>query len=97
MNPYYYFEVCAMTPPVAIGDPLTNAASILELCKKLPENVRLVVTPELSLTGYTCQDLFYESLLQTKALKALDFLCDNLPRPLSILVGLPLQLSLIHI
>lgn len=93
MNPYSYFEVCAMTPPVAIGDPLTNAASILELCKKLPENVRLVVTPELSLTGYTCQDLFYESLLQTKALEALDFLCDNLPRPLSILVGLPLQVS----
>lgn len=91
MNPYSYYEVCAMTPPCAIGDPLANAQAILDLCAKLPDTVRLVITPELSLTGYTCQDLFYESLLQHSALKALEMICEKLPDHLSIAVGLPLQ------
>lgn len=93
MNPYSYYEVCAMTPPVAIGDPLSNAKAICDLCKKLSPNVRLVITPELSLTGYTCQDLFYESLLRRQALQALEYLCDHLPSHLAVVVGLPLQVS----
>ncbi|MBD5424224.1 MAG: NAD(+) synthase [Allobaculum sp.] len=93
MNPYSYYEVCALTPPVAIADPITNAKAICDLCHRLPQTVRLVVTPELSLTGYTCQDLFYESLLQSEALKALEYLCDHLPIQQAILVGLPLQVG----
>lgn len=93
MKPYSYYEVCAMTPPVAIGDPMTNAKGILELCNSLPESTRLVVTPELSLTGYTCQDLFFESLLQKKSLEALEYLCDNLPSHQAVLVGLPLSVE----
>lgn len=93
MNPYSYYEVSAMTPSVSIGDPMANAAEILRLCLELDENVRLVVTPELSLTGYTCQDLFYETLLQRKSLQALEWLCKNLPDHLSLLVGLPLQVE----
>ncbi len=57
MNPYSYYEVAALTPPVAIADPMSNAKAICDLCQRLPKTVRLVVTPELSLTGYTCQDL----------------------------------------
>lgn len=93
MKPYSYFEVSALTPSVAIGNPMANAQSILELTRKLSKNVRLVVTPELSLTGYTCQDLFYESLLQQKALEALEYLTRNLDSHLSCFVGLPLQIG----
>lgn len=85
MKPYSYFEVSALTPSVAIGNPMANAQAILELTRKLSKNVRLVVTPELSLTGYTCQDLFYESLLQQKALKALEYLTRNLDYPFILL------------
>ena len=93
MKPYSYFEVSALTPSVAIGNPMANAQAILELTRKLSKNVRLVVTPELSLTGYTCQDLFYESLLQQKALEALEYLTRNLDSHLSCFVGLPLQIG----
>lgn len=93
MKPYSYFEVSALTPSVAIGNPMANAQAILDLTRKLSPNVRLVVTPELSLTGYTCQDLFYESLLQQKALEALEYLTRNLDAHLSCFVGLPLQIS----
>lgn len=93
MNPYQYYEVCAMTPEVSIGDPMTNADNILKLCSTLSENVRLVITPELSLSGYTCQDLFYETLLQKNCLKALEKICRELPDHLSIAVGLPLQVQ----
>ena len=93
MNRYSYYEVCAMTPPVQIANPMANARAILDLCQELPETTRLVVTPELSLTGYTCQDLFYESLLQHQTLQALEYLTRNLPDCLSVLVGLPLQVG----
>lgn len=93
MKPYAYYEVAALTPSVSIGDPMVNAMNILSLCEKLPETVRLAVSPELSLTGYTCQDLFYESLLQKKVLEALEWLCKKLPAHLSLLVGLPLQVE----
>lgn len=93
MKPYSYYEVAAMTPPVAIGDPIANAKSILDLCATLPRNVRLVVTPELSLSGYTCQDLFYETILQKACLQALEMICRELPAHLSIAVGLPLQVG----
>lgn len=93
MKPYSYFEVSALTPSVAIGEPMANAKAILELTRKLPKTVRLVVTPELSLTGYTCQDLFYESLLRKEALVALEYLTVNLDAHLSCLVGLPVEIG----
>lgn len=47
MKPYAYYEVAALTPSVSIGDPMVNAMNILSLCEKLPETVRLAVSPEL--------------------------------------------------
>jgi NAD+ synthase (glutamine-hydrolysing) len=93
MHSYQYFPVAAITPPVSIGDPFENARSILELCQKLDPSVRLAVTPELSLTGYTCQDLFYESLLQKNAIAALKKLAKEIPAHLALAVGLPLPLE----
>lgn len=93
MNPYSYYGTAALTPPVAVADPMSNAQSILALCEKLDDDIRLAVTPELSLSGYTCQDLFYETLLQQECLNALEYLCRNLPEQLALVVGLPLQVE----
>lgn len=93
MNSYSYYGVAALTPPIAIGDPMSNAKSILDLCSRLDPDIRLAVCPELSLSGYTCQDLFYETLLQQECLKALEWLCRHIPEHLSLIVGLPLQVE----
>lgn len=93
MKPYGYYKVAALTPPVSIGNPMENAQAILKLCQSLDPDTRLAVCPELSLSGYTCQDLFYETLLRQSVLHALEYLCRSLPSTLSLLVGLPLQVQ----
>ncbi|MCF0246869.1 MAG: NAD(+) synthase, partial [Ileibacterium sp.] len=72
MNRYSYYKTAALTPAVAIGHPMENAKTILSLLHQLDKDVQLAVCPELCISGYTCQDLFYESLLRKQSLQALE-------------------------
>lgn len=67
-----FIKVTAVTPKVRVADPEYNAR---EICKGIEEAVergaKLIVFPELCLTGYTCGDLFLQELLLTRALDAL--------------------------
>src|SRR5947208_831456 len=59
-------------PALRVADCTYNAERILGLLDKAErESVALVVFPELSLTGYTCADLFQQTTLQKEALAAL--------------------------
>ena len=40
-----------------------NKEEILKCIQELDSDTQLVVFPELCITGYTCQDLFYEHTL----------------------------------
>ena len=55
-----YVKISAIVPNVKIADPITNVKTIIENIKKenKKSNSNIFVTPELSLTGYTCGDLF---------------------------------------
>jgi NAD+ synthase (glutamine-hydrolysing) len=64
-----FARVAACTLPVAIADPATNAARVVEQARAChEEGVALVVFPELGLTGYSVEDLF----LQDTLLEAVD-------------------------
>ncbi len=55
-----YLKVAAITPNVRVADVEFNCN---EICKCIEEaagkKVKLMVFPELCITGYTCQDLFF--------------------------------------
>ncbi len=81
-----FFRAAAATPPVRVADVTYNTQQILSLIQKAAEaGCGLVCFPELSLTGYTCGDLFKErALLRAaeeglaqlmEAAKSLDVLC----------------------
>ncbi len=55
-----YIRVAAFAPVVSIGNPQANASAILE-CLDDPslDSVSLVAFPELCISGYTCEDLFF--------------------------------------
>lgn len=93
MNRFSYYKVSALSPDIAIADPMANARNILFACEQLDEDCQLAVFPELCLSGYTAQDLFHESLLQKACLDALEYLCLNKPENLSMVVGLPLKIG----
>lgn len=60
-----YVKVSAIVPNVKIADPVMNVKTIIENIKKenKKSNSNIFVTPELSLTGYTCGDLFNQRQL----------------------------------
>ena len=88
-----FIKVAAAVPAVRVADVDYNVAEIEKLMSLADsQHVELLCFPELSLTGYTCQDLFKEQLLLAKAedglLRLLEF-----SRQLDVIsvVGLPVQ------
>lgn len=95
MNNFGFVKVAAASPMLKVADCKYNAeqiyASILQADR---QKVSVVVFPELSITGYTCADLFNQQLLIEKAEESLVWLCEQ-TKELSIIsiVGLPLKVQ----
>lgn len=65
------FRAAAVAPRVHIGNVAKNRQEIIKVYDSLAEQADLVVTPELSLTGYTCADLFNNRNLLDRARRGL--------------------------
>lgn len=61
-----FLRVASAVSKVNVADVKYNVANIISMCDNLNEkNVQVAVFPEMSVTGYTCGDLFHnEKLLQ---------------------------------
>ena len=69
---YGYLRAAAASPKVIVADPAYNAARICETIEaQAGRGTELLVFPELSLSGYTCGDLFLQSTLTEGCLAAL--------------------------
>jgi NAD+ synthase (glutamine-hydrolysing) len=89
---YGLLRVATAIPSVRVADCIANGEQHLQLIQQAEERqVQLLVFPELSLTGYTCADLFQQPLLTEQALAALCRLAEA-TRELNVAfcVGLPL-------
>ena len=90
-----YVRVAAAVPHMRVADCQYNAAEIKkQITEAVQEGVEVICFPELSITGYTCADLFFTQQLQKDALSALEEVCAftrNLP--IIVLVGAPLKVD----
>ena len=90
-----YVRVAAAVPHLRVADCQYNATEIKkQITEAMQEGVEVVCFPELSVTGYTCADLFFTQQLQKNALAALEDICAytrNLP--IIVLVGAPLKVD----
>lgn len=67
-----FVKVAAVTPDVRVADCIFNAEQICLNMKEAAQNgAKLIVFPELAVTGYTCGDLFWQEALLTAAKEAL--------------------------
>src|SRR5262245_3122588 len=67
-----FVRVAAAAPQLRVADCSFNVGRILALLRRAEaEGAAVVVFPELSLTGYTCADLFQQLPLQAGATAAL--------------------------
>ena len=70
-----FVRVAASSPELRVADPAFNAGEIMkEITKAGALGVKVLVFPELSVTGYTCSDLFFQEKLKRSALEALDYI-----------------------
>lgn len=67
-----FVKTAAITPKIRVADPMYNAAAICErLQPALESKCKIIVFPELCITGYTCNDLFLQEVLLQGALDGL--------------------------
>jgi len=72
LQEYGFIRVASASPELRIAEPVFNAGKIIEIVRKAAaESCSLLVFPELSITGYTCADLFAQTLLLKAAADAL--------------------------
>ncbi|HPO02584.1 MAG TPA: NAD(+) synthase [Treponemataceae bacterium] len=88
-----FLKTAAATPVCTVADCGENTANILSLIQSAAaDGVRLVVFPELCVTGYTCGDLFSQDLLGRVAESAVRLIAEK-TKDLAItsVVGFPFQ------
>lgn len=90
---YGMFRAAAVSPKLKVADTTYNTTQIKSVIDKaVAENVRLLVTPELSVTGYTCADLFFSRTLLSASDKALQELAEyTFDKDIIVVVGAPYQ------
>lgn len=95
MNNYGFVRVAAATPSLKVADCDYNINEILKLIAEAEKKkVSAIVFPELSLTGYTCADLFLQRTLLEGAQQALRKVLDATKEYSAIIiVGMPLEVS----
>ncbi|MBR5236236.1 MAG: NAD(+) synthase [Clostridia bacterium] len=93
MNQHGFLKVAMAVPKVKIADPHENVNEIVSLTKTAVENgADLVLFPELSLTAYSCGDLFLHSSLLLGAEQALAKLLSATKKVSAlVVVGMPVS------
>lgn len=86
-------RVAAIVPDVKIADVDYNTQTIISILdSKALSGVEIAVFPELSITGYTCADLFLQPFLIAKAEEGIRRLLAN-PKELLVVVGAPVNVG----
>ncbi len=89
---YGFVKTACATPDIRVADCAYNAAQTIRAVEEAAgQGVEVLCLPELGLTGYTCEDLFFQPVLQQGALDALDtVLKATAHTSVVFVVGLPL-------
>ena len=95
MNNFGFVKVAAAVAGVRVADPTYNSTQILALLKQaVQKKVRAVSFAEMSLTGYTCGDLFLQPALLQGAEEALArLLAQTKTWDIIYMVGLPVRVG----
>ncbi|MGN8914143.1 NAD(+) synthase [Anaerofustis butyriciformans] len=93
MNNYGFIKVATGVPKVKVANPDYNKEQIIKLIDKANEqNVKILITPELSISAYTCADLFFQDTLLDQCEKALYEITEYTKEiDIALVVGMPIR------
>ena len=87
-----FIKAAAATPDIKVCDCPYNCNSIIKIIKQAySERIKILVFPELCISGYTCSDLFLQERLLKSSIKSLFDIVDSTKNlDMITIVGLPL-------
>ncbi len=87
-----YMRAAVASPALRVADIGHNVEKTVDVLRAAAqERCQLVLLPELGITGYSCADLFYQSLLLSEARAALNQIAEESAQlDIALVVGLPL-------
>lgn len=88
---YGFIKTACVSPELKVADCEFNAAQIISSANEAAKKgAQIIVFPELSITGYTCGDLFFQNALQQNALEQLEKIASKTKTTKALIfVGLP--------
>ena len=86
-----FIKVAAATPEIKVADCIWNGEQTIKLIEEAEAlGVKVLVFPELGITGYTCGDLFLQNTLIDAARKTMWTIAEaTAGKDVLVLVGLP--------
>lgn len=95
LKEYGLIRIAVASTELRIADVDFNITEILKISEiAVQSNASIILFPELSITGYSCADLFFQSNLINKSItslsKIIEFTSHN---PIAIVLGLPLLIE----
>ena len=90
-----FIKVAAATPKIKVADPAYNAEEIIKIINETAENgTSLLVFSELTISGYTCGDLFLQQPLLTECKKQLLRVVEaTQDKDMVVVVGCPIVIK----
>lgn len=90
-----FITVATATPQVAVADCEANTQAILACINEMAAaHAKVMVLPELCITGYTCSDLFWQTKLLDEAEAALSAIAEGSRQVDALIaVGMPLRVA----
>ena len=90
-----FIKVAAATPDIRVADVDYNKEQIIKQMDEAAEaGAKIIVFPELCITGYTCSDLFLQDILLNSAKKALVEITEHTKNlDALVFVGVPLAVG----
>jgi NAD+ synthase (glutamine-hydrolysing) len=90
-----WLRIATSSPKLTLSNPTENANELISLINTaFNENVSIIVFPELAITGYTCGDLFNQSILINQCLDSLkDILNQTKSLDIISIIGIPLIIN----
>ena len=88
-----FLKVATSSPKVSVGDPIANVEVMLKSLKVAQDHqAGVLVFPELSICGYTCGDLLFQTYLLQDVKKAIEILLERNPFDGVFTVGAPIAI-----
>lgn len=89
---YGFAKIATAAFTVSVGNVKDNVKSVIELINKAESRENdVIVFPELTLTGYTCGDLFLQSYLDKDVLDGLEQILEQTDGKILSVIGMPLR------